>query len=154
MRSRSDSMLHSCLWNAMSFEEVLWFCNEHNRFQCWFESFASIGLVKFFHWQCWWKCIDFSEKSILGNVLTLRFYMFAYNIIAIPINYSSSCWHSLKSHIKLWKGSKEIFQSALEENWSKEGIKGFLKAKLFRIYVHHWHFISMSVDFIYEGLLH
>lgn len=115
-----------------------------------FDSFARVGLVKFFQWWCWVIYLSemywFSEKSILGNIHALCFYMFAYNFIAIPISYRSSCWHSLKRHIKLWKGSKEIFQRALKENWSKEGIKVFLKAKFFRIYVsllptHHWHFI-------------
>ena len=151
LRSKLDSMeLHSCLWNAVSCKEVLR-VRKLSVLVVRFDSFAMADLVKFFHWWCW--VIYLSENVLIFWDIHFRkcsytvfLHMFASNFIAIPISYHSSCWHGLKGHINLWKCSKEIFQKALEENWSKEGIKAFLKGKFFRIYVsllptHHWYFV-------------
>lgn len=98
------------------------------------ESFARVSLVEFFPWWCWViylseNVLIFWEVQFRKCSYTVFLHMFAYNFIAIPVSCCSSFWHSLKSHIKLWKGTKKFFESALEENWSKEGIKGFFKKR-------------------------
>lgn len=132
-----------------------------------FDSFAIVALLKFFHWWC--QVIYLSENVLIFWKVHFRkcsctvfLHTFPYNFIAIPVSCLSSCWHSLKSHVNLWKGSKEIFQRALQEYWSKEGIKlffffkklnssGFMSACCLHTIDNS---SKMSVDFIFEGLHH